>query len=160
MRLQSFNWVMPEGADDDGSVPETAALLERFEGLKDSRQRAEGIDPLNEIPRGALRATRAGAETLCGISEFGQEKLALLREFLPLEHGVPTPDRLGEDFGALDCEQFQKGFVVGASSPVGIPEGLIAIDSETSGRCHIKKRGFNFIPIVSAFAARQRLVRG
>jgi hypothetical protein len=60
----------------------------------------------------------------------------------------------------LDAEQFQRCFVAWVASVTGIPEGVIAIDGKTVRRSGHKRDGKAAIHMVSAFAARQRLLLG
>ena len=73
---------------------------------------------------------------------------------------TPTHDRLGEIFAALDAERFQQCFVAWVAAHTGIAAEVIAIDGKTSRRSYQKKGAEAPIHIVSAFAARQRLVLG
>jgi predicted transposase YbfD/YdcC len=108
----------------------------------------------------ALLAVLAGAETFTDIARFGEKKLDLLRRFRPFRDGTPPHDRVGDIFAALDAEQFQRCFVSWVASVTGIPVGVIAIDGKTVRRSGSKKDGKAPIHMVSAFAARQRLVLG
>jgi predicted transposase YbfD/YdcC len=107
-----------------------------------------------------LLAVLAGAETFVDIARFGAKKLALLRRFRPFRDGTPSHDHLGDIFATLDAEQFQHCFVAWVAALTGAPQGVIAIDGKTSRRSYQKKGGKAPIHIVSAFAARQRLVLG
>ncbi len=60
----------------------------------------------------------------------------------------------------LDAEQFQRCFIAWVAALTGAPEGVVAIDGKTSRRSGRKTRGTPAIHMVSAFAARQRLVLG
>ena len=60
----------------------------------------------------------------------------------------------------LDAEQFQRCFVAWVAALTGTPAGVIAIDGKTARRSGHKKGGKAAIHMVSAFAARQRLVLG
>ncbi|MGH7082803.1 MAG: ISAs1 family transposase, partial [Acetobacteraceae bacterium] len=55
---------------------------------------------------------------------------------------------------------FQRCFVAWVAAMTGVPEGVVAIDGKTARRSGRKKGGQAPIHIVSAFAARQRLVLG
>src|SRR3546814_14175397 len=63
-------------------------------------------------------------------------------------------------FATLDAEQFQQCFVKWVASLTGTCAEVIAIDGKTSRRSHDKAGGKAAIHMVSAFAARQRLVLG
>jgi predicted transposase YbfD/YdcC len=144
----------------DEAVLESIVLLDHFADLPDPRQRGKVVYPLDEVLLVCLLAVLAGAETFTAIAQFGKDKLDLLRRLRPFVNGTPDHDRLGEVFAALDAEQFQKCFVNWVSSVIGIPPEVVAIDGKTSRRSHHKKSGLNPIHMVSAFAARQRLVLG
>jgi predicted transposase YbfD/YdcC len=144
----------------DGAIAESVVFLDYFADLPDPRQRGKVVYPLGEILLVSLLAVLAGAETFTAIAQFGKDKLALLRQLRPFANGTPDHDRLGEVFAALDAEQFQKCFVNWVAGLTGISPEVIAIDGKTSRRSHHKKSGLNPIHMVSAFAARQRLVLG
>ena len=108
----------------------------------------------------ALLAVLAGAETFTDIARFGEKKLPLLRRFRRFKDGTPPHDWIGEIFAALDAEQFQRCFVAWVASVTGLPSGVIAIDGKTVRRSGAKKDSKTPIHMVSAFAARQRLVLG
>lgn len=144
----------------DEAIPESVVFLDHFADLPDPRQLSKVVYPLDEILLLALLAAVAGAETFTAIAEFGKDKLDLLRRFRPFAHGTPDHDRLGAVFAALDPEPFQKCFVAWVAQLTGVRADVIAIDGKTSRRSYQKKGGLNPIHMVSAFAARQRLVLG
>jgi predicted transposase YbfD/YdcC len=144
----------------DEAILESVVFLDHFADLRDPRQLSKVVYPLDEILLVSLLAVVAGAETFTAIAQFGKKKLALLRRFRPFANGTPDHDRLGEVFAALDPEPFQKCFVAWVASLTGAPAEVVAIDGKTSRRSYQKKGGLNPIHMVSAFAARQRLVLG
>ena len=143
----------------EGSLLESIVFLDHLADLPDPRQLSKVIYPLGEILLLSLLAVLAGAETFTAIAQFGKDKLDLLRRFRPFANGTADHDRLGEVFAALDAEQFQRCFVSWITALTGIPADVIAIDGKTSRRSS-KKGGLDPIHMVSAFAARQRLVLG
>jgi len=148
---------MEEFAAAPGAGYETLVFLEYFEDLPDPRQRGRVMYPLDEVLLLALLAVLAGAETFVDIARFGAKKLPLLRRFRPFLDGTPSHDHLGDIFASLDAEQFQRCFVAWVTALTGAPAEVIAIDGKTSRR----SKGANAaIHMVSAFAARQRLVLG
>ncbi len=100
----------------------------------------------------------AGAETITGIARFGEAKLDLLRCFRGFRAGTPAHDHLGDILASLDSEAFQRCFVSWVASLTGVHEGVIAIDGKTLRRTRSASK--DAIHMVSAFAARQRLVLG
>jgi predicted transposase YbfD/YdcC len=141
----------------EGAGCEAVVFLGYFEDLPDPRQRGKVMYPLDEVLLLSLLAVLAGAETFVDIARFGAKKLSLLRRFRPFVDGTPSHDHLGDIFASLDAEHFQRCFVAWVSALTGVPAGVIAIDGKTSRR----SKGANApIHMVSAFAARQRLVLG
>ena len=145
---------------DDEAIYESVVFLDYFLDLPDPRQLIKVIYPLDEVLLLSLLAVLAGAETFTDIARFGENKLDLLRRFRPFLNKTPTHDRLGEILAALDAERFQQCFVAWVAAHTGIAAEVIAIDGKTSRRSYQKKGADAPIHIVSAFAARQRLVLG
>lgn len=139
---------------------ETVVFLSYFKGLTDPRQCGKITYPLQEILLLCLLAVLAGAETFVDIALFGERKLDLLRRFRPFKNGTPAHDHLGDILAVLDATEFQRCFVAWVASLAGVPEGVIAIDGKTVRRSHDRAGAKAAIHMVSAFAARQRLVLG
>src|SRR5262249_45414236 len=93
-------------------------------------------------------------------ARFGQKKLELLRRFRPFRDGTPSHDHLGDIFATLDAEKFQHCFVAWVAALTGASPDVIAIDGKTLRRSYQKKGAKAPIHMISAFAARQRLVLG
>jgi predicted transposase YbfD/YdcC len=136
---------------------ETTVFLGYFRELPDQRQAGKVTYPLDEILLLALLAVLAGAEGFTDIARFGEKKLALLRRFRPFAAGTPSHDHLGDIFATLDAAAFRRCFVAWVAGLTKTPAELIAIDGKTSRRSG-KKGSKEAIHMVSAFAARQRLV--
>jgi predicted transposase YbfD/YdcC len=157
--------VMDAAAAECGTFGEAVVFLSYFKDLPDPRQRGKVIYPLDEVLLLSLLAVLAGAESFVEIARFGDKKLALLRRFRPFRDGTPSHDQLGDIFASLDAEAFQRCFVAWVVSltqapPDAIARDVIAIDGKTARRSGQKKSGKAPIHMVSAFAARQRLVLG
>jgi len=146
--------------EKDGAICEGIVFLEYFRDLPDPRQAGKVVYPLEEILLLCLLAVLAGAETFTDIARFGTKKLALLRRFRPFRDGTPAHDHLGDIFATLDAEKFQQCFVAWVSAVTGAPPGIIAVDGKTMRRSGDKKGAKAAVHMVSAFAARQRLVLG
>jgi len=151
---------MDGSVGDCGALVESVVFLAHFNDLPDPRQRGKVKYPLPEVLLLCLLAVLAGADSFVEIALFGRQKLKLLRRFRPFTDGTPSHDHLGDIFASLDAEAFQRCFVAWVAELTGIPTGVIAIDGKTSRRSYQKKGAKNPIHMVSAFAARQRLVLG
>jgi len=146
--------------DRTGALGESVVFLEHFESLPDPRQRGKVLYPLDEVLLLCLLAVLAGAESFVEIARFGVKKRDLLRRFRPFAHGTPSHDQLGDIFAVLDEEKFQQCFVAWVAFLTGTPAELIAIDGKAVRRSYQRKGKKSAIHMVSAFAARQRLVLG
>ena len=151
---------MAKAAAEFGAISETVVFLEYFKDLPDPRQLGKVVYPLDEVLLLCLLAVLGGAETFVDIARFGEKKLGLLRRFRPFRDGTPSHDHLGDIFATLDAEAFQRCFVAWAAALTGAPADVIAIDGKTLRRSYQKKGAKAPIHMVSALAARQRLVLG
>ena len=97
---------------------------------------------------------------------FGRAKAPLLRQFLVLEHGIPSHDTFSRMFRLLDPEAFAEVFgrfidnfaqAAQLGKPSG-PSGVVAIDGKSlrrayqTGQAHMPKM------MVSAWGAEMRMV--
>jgi predicted transposase YbfD/YdcC len=139
---------------------EAFVFLEHFLDLPDPRQPGKVTYPLQEILLLCLLAVLAGAEGFVDIARFGKKKIELLRRFLPFKDGTPSHDQLGDIFATLDAAAFQRCFVAWVAKLIGVSADVVAIDGKTVRRSSHKRGGKAAIHMVSAFAARQRLVLG
>jgi len=145
---------------DCSAFDETVVFLSYFNDLQDPRQPGKVTYPLAEVLLLCLLAVLAGAESFTEIALYGTKKLEFLRRFRPFKDGTPAHDHLGDILAVLDAEQFQRCFVAWVAAQTGVPAGVIAIDGKTVRRSGHKRSGKPAIHMVSAFAARQRLVLG
>ena len=141
-----------------GAILEATVFLDYFNDLPDPRQAGKVIYQLNEVLLLSLLAVLAGAESFTDMARFGEKKLSLLRRFLPFASGTPPHDRLGDIFATLDAAAFQRCFVDWVAALTKTPAEVIAIDGKTMRRSGGKNNSKAPVHMVSAFAARQRLV--
>src|SRR6266568_4642921 len=151
---------MERAAEEFGVIGEAVVFLDYFKDLPDPRQLGKVVYPLAELLLLCLLAVLGGAETFVDIARFGEKKLELLRRFRPFRDGTPSHDHLGDIFATLDAAQFQGCFVAWVAALTKTPADVIAIDGKTLRRSYQKKGSKEPIHMVSAFAARQRLVMG
>jgi predicted transposase YbfD/YdcC len=136
------------------------SLIEHFSALEDPRQAWKVIYPLPEIMLLVPCATLAGAEDFVEARLWGVKNLAFLRRFLPFKDGLPSHDTLNDVINALDPALFKTCFVTWVEGLRATEPDMVAIDGKTSRRTHNRAKGREPLHLVSAWAARQRLVLG
>jgi predicted transposase YbfD/YdcC len=136
------------------------SILDHFSALRDPRQRWRVIYPLPEILLLVLCATLCGMDDFVEVRLWGRQKLDFLRRFLPYESGIPAHDTLNDVINALDADLFKDCFTSWVDSLREATPDIVAIDGKTSRRSHARGRGREPLHMVSAWAARQRLVLG
>ena len=107
-----------------------------------------------------MSATIAGADDFVEATLWGTQHLAFLKRFYRYESGIPSHDTLCDVFAALDPELFKACFLAWIN---GLRDGdpdIIAVDGKTARRSHDRRKGRNPLHLVSAWAARQRIVLG
>jgi len=140
--------------------PISVPLLDHFAALRDPRQHAKVLYPLPEILLLVLSATLAGADDFVETTLWGTEHLTFLRRFYRYANGIPSHDTLCDVFAALDPELFKACFLAWVGGLRDDDPDIIAIDGKTSRRSHDRRKGRNPLHLVSAWAARQRIVLG
>lgn len=137
-------------------------FAEIFAEVADPRDETAQHD-LTEIIFIALLAMLCGAEHCTEMAEFGRSKEPLLRQFLKLEHGIPSHDTFSRVFRLLDPEAFGEAFgrfmqAFARAARLGAPSGVVAIDGKSlkgayeAGQAHMPKM------MVSAWGAEMRMV--
>jgi hypothetical protein len=134
------------------------SLLDHFSALRDPRQLGKVVYPLPEIMLLVLCATLAGAEDFVEVRHWGRKKLPFLRTMLPYGSGIPSHDTLNDVMNALDGDLFSEIFGAWVEGLREDEPDIVAIDGKTSRRSHSGDR--HPLHVVSAWAARQRLVLG
>ena len=141
-------------------LPPSASVLDHFSALSDPRQRWRVLYPLPEILLLVLCATLSGMEDFVEIRLWGEQRLDFLRRFLPYERGLPAHDTLNDVINGLDAELFKTCFANWVEALRERAPDIIAIDGKTSRRTHARSKGRGPLHLVSAWAARQRLILG
>lgn len=130
------------------------SISEHFAGLEDPRVEHLNNHKLMDIIIIAICAVICGAEGWTDVELFGNERLEWLRQFLELEHGIPSHDTFGRVFARLDPVQFEQGFLSWVASIFTVTEGeVVAIDGKTVRRSYDRSNGKEAIHMVSAWAA-------
>ena len=136
-------------------------LKRAFAKLRDPRA-ANAQHELLEILVIALAATLCGAQSAAEMALFGRSKEALLRQFLPLEHGIPSHDTFSRVFRLLNpaafehhFRRFTATFVKANRRPL---TGVVAVDGKALRRAYERGGSATPIQMVNVFAAETRMV--
>ncbi len=139
----------------------TNTIHTHFANLDDPRVERTKAHPLLDIVTIAICGVICGADTWVDIEEFGKAKYDWLRTLLAFPNGIPSHDTFGRVFAALDAEQFQQCFLAWVEAISQATQGeVIAVDGKTLRRSHDRGSGKDAMHMVSAWAARNRLVVG
>jgi len=108
----------------------------------------------------ALFAVICGAEGWVEVEAYGKKKAGWLKTFLDLPHGIPSHDTLGDVFGRLNPEVFERCFQEWMASMVQLSGGkLVALDGKSLRRSF--EQGWDQYGMahrVSAFVAENNMV--
>jgi len=109
----------------------TAKIPRAFTAMPDPRD-TNRRHKLIDILTIALFAVMAGADGWAGVANYGRAKLAWLKTFLDLHHGIPSHDTFGDVFARLNTEAFERCFQEWMASMVQLAGGqLVAIDGKS-----------------------------
>jgi len=108
----------------------------------------------------ALAAVMCGAETCCDMAEFGASKSRMLREVLPLRHGVPSHDTFSRVFRLLDPKHFETAFARFAEAFAAPLQGVVAVDGKALRGAYLRGRKATPLHLVNVWAAEARLAIG
>lgn len=134
-------------------------LIEHFSHIEDPRIERHRKHALIDIIVLSVCAVCSGATGWESIEEFGREKLEWLRQFVPLENGVPSHDCISYVLSRLSQKTFSDCFFNWTTSFAKINEGeVIAIDGKTARGSRDRKNEGSPLHMVSAWACQQRLV--
>ena len=137
------------------------SLREHFERVDDPRVERTKDYELLDIIVIAICAVISGADDWVDIAGWGTEKIEFLRQFMPLENGIPSHDTFGRVFSRLDAVQFQAAFLSWVQSAFEVSEGqVVAIDGKQMRRSHDRHVGKAAIYMVSAWASLNHLTLG
>jgi predicted transposase YbfD/YdcC len=138
-----------------------ASIQDCFGDIHDPRVQGRCDYPLLEIIVIAICAVVAGANAWTEIETFGKNKEKWLKQFLPLENGIPSHDTFGDVFRLIDAEEFQRSFMRWIEGVFRVTAGqVIAIDGKTVRRSHDRTIGKDAIHMVSAWASANGITLG
>lgn len=137
------------------------SLQECFGDLPDSRVQGRCEHNLLDIIIIAICGALCGADSWVGIETVGKAKEQWFRQFLDLEHGIPSHDTFGDVFAKIDNDAFQKRFIRWVESVFRVTRGqVVAIDGKTQRGSQDGAIGKGAIHLVSAWASANGIVLG
>ena len=131
-----------------------------FAALPDPRTGNAKRHDLLEVLTIALTASICGAESCSDFADFAVDREALFRDFLRLEHGVPSHDTFSRIFRLLDPAAFAACFGRFLEELGAAGAGVLAIDGKTLRRSFDGAARANPLAVVTAFASATRVVVG
>jgi predicted transposase YbfD/YdcC len=137
-----------------------ASFLEHFSELEDPRFSGFVRYPLPEILVGALVGVVCGAEDWEEIELFCEEKLDVLRRFLPYKEGVASAKTFWRVFDVLDSQSFADRFAAWVAALMGPVKGVVAIDGKTIRGARQPTGSEKALHVLSAFACEASMVIG
>ena len=106
-------------------------LIRSFGSVEDPRIDRSKIYPLIEILFLTTSAVLSGFEEWDEIVDFGEEKIAWLRKYLPYEQGIPSHDTVNRVISLIDNRAFEECFINWATMDIELSEGtVISIDGK------------------------------
>lgn len=108
----------------------------------------------------ALVASICGCESCAEFADFAEDREDLFREFLRLEHGLPSHDTFSRLFRLIDPDALSRCFGRFLDDVGQDGAGVIAIDGKTLRRSFDRAAGTSALHVVTAFATDTRLVLG
>ena len=102
-----------------------------------------------------------GADNWVHIAEFGRSKYDWLKTFLALPNGIPSHDTFGRVFARISPAHFQDCFSAWVQSLLPKLEAeIVPIDGKTLRHSYDRTSGKKAVPMVNAWAVKNRLVLG
>ncbi len=115
---------------------------------------------LLEVVTLALVASICGCHTCGDMADFAEDRGALFREFLRLEHGLPSLDTFSRLFRLIDPEALSAAFGSFLDALGADGRGVVAIDGNTLRRSFDRAAGTSALHVATAFATDTTLVIG
>ncbi|HEX7643150.1 MAG TPA: ISAs1 family transposase [Burkholderiaceae bacterium] len=135
--------------------------MECFGDLPDPRVEGRTLHRLVDILFLTLCAAICGVDDEEAVEEWGEARLEWLRQFVPLENGIPSHDTISRVLAALHPAKFQACFKrwVATLCP-SLAGEVVAIDGKTARGSRDAKSGLPPIHMVSAFACGHGITLG
>ena len=135
-----------------------AIVTKHFENLTDPRVNRGKNHALIEMVFLALTATICGAQGWVDVERFAKSKLKWFRQYVRLQHGVPSHDTFGRVFARLDTGEFLTAMHAWVDAFAGSLRGQgVAIDGKTLRGSFDRAAGKTALHTITAFACDMRI---
>lgn len=138
-----------------------------FAELEDPRSEINRRHPLVSVVVIALMGVLAGAGGPTAIAKWALMNEELLKQWLPLPHGIPRKDVFRRVLATLQPDAFQACYRnwldslrQQAAAATGIEQPTLAIDGKTARRSHDQSKGLGALHSVSVWASEYGLSLG
>jgi len=137
----------------------TACIIEHFSTLKDHRLERHKLHSLIDIIVLSICAISSGSDGWEAIEDFGKEKEDWLRQYIPLENGIPSHDCIAYTLRKVSPSGFRECFMSWVNAVKEHTDGeVVAIDGKTARGSRDRKNHRKPLHMVSAWACSNRLV--
>lgn len=138
-----------------------ASFDTHFGKLQDPRKPQGVLHKFRDIMIISILAVICGADEFTEMEEFGKSKESFLKDFLDLQHGIPSHDTFGRVFSILDPEEFRKCFTSWVRDLCGdIAGDIVNIDGKALRHSFDTQADKGMIYMVSAWANTNNLLLG
>ncbi len=134
-------------------------IIEHFSTLNDPRLERHKLHSLIDIIVLSICAICSGSDGWEAIEDFGKEKEDWLRQYIPLENGIPSHDCIAYTLRKISPSGFRQCFMNWVNSVKKHTAGeVIAVDGKTARGSRDRKNNRQPLHMVSAWACSNRLV--
>jgi hypothetical protein len=127
------------------------SLVTILRDVPDPRRGNATRHDLLEVLTIAVMASICGCENCVEFADFAEDREALFREFLALEHGLPSHDTFSRLFRLIDPAALARCFGGFLHALGSAGEGVVAIDGKTLRRSFDRAAQGNPLHVVTAF---------
>ena len=135
-------------------------LFDVFQDVEDPRRSNATRHDLREMLVVALLSMLTGGRTCVDMSDFGHAWEGVLREFMGLEHGVPSHDAFSRLFRMLDPASLGTALLRLAQDWADALGDVVAVDGKALRRSFEDAGARSPLHLVQAFAAEAKLTLG
>jgi predicted transposase YbfD/YdcC len=136
-------------------------IINCFSKLADPRKRGRCLHQLIDIIIITICGILCGAQHWKEIAEFGRQRIDWLKQFIELEHGIPSEQTFGRVFSLISPEELLACFIEWSTAITLLtPGSIIAIDGKTLRKSYHKRIEQKPLHLINAYVTGQRITIG